>query len=275
MTKHQLKQNLEKSNPKEGCCKKCKNKTPENNWPIHVCPCHQPPDKVTMTCLSLDCPERKSLCCGEGCTNGNKGEPHFVCRKCRKEYQGGECDAFERINKSPDKANFLQVGQLIECGKSHKGKNNPAWKGGRVKSSHGYILIHQPNHPNCNKAGYIYEHRLLIEDLVNRYLNYRETIHHINGNKSDNRIENLILCKNNVEHRRYDRGWTKRDNKWFKICPDCKVEIEVNKVNFTERKTNKLKGNFLHRCKRCCQKYLTLWKENHPKYWLNYKKYGN
>lgn len=59
-------------------------------------PVHNPPpmneiQKKIVTCLSIDCPERKSLCCGAGCTNGEKGEPHFVCSKCRKEYVGGEC----------------------------------------------------------------------------------------------------------------------------------------------------------------------------------------
>ena len=45
------------------------------------------------TCLSIFCPERKSLCCGAGSTSGAKGEAHFVCSKCRKEYKGGECTA--------------------------------------------------------------------------------------------------------------------------------------------------------------------------------------
>ena len=48
---------------------------------------------IQKTCLSISCPERKSLCCGAVCTNGAKGEPQFVCSNCRKEYQGGECTA--------------------------------------------------------------------------------------------------------------------------------------------------------------------------------------
>ena len=50
-------------------------------------------NNLKLSCLGLNCPERRSLCCNEICTNGETGEPHFVCKKCRKEYVGGECNA--------------------------------------------------------------------------------------------------------------------------------------------------------------------------------------
>ncbi len=73
-----------------------------------------------------------------------------------------------------------------------RGKNNYAWKGGKTKSGE-YIYVKSPNHPNRNKGGYVFEHRLIMEKKLGRYLERNEEVHHVNQNKSDNRIENLEL----------------------------------------------------------------------------------
>lgn len=72
------------------------------------------------------------------------------------------------------------------------GEGHPRWKGGRLTSGQ-YIRIHNPKHPNATKAGYVPEHRLIMEKHLGRYLKKWEIVHHINGDKHDNRIENLEL----------------------------------------------------------------------------------
>ena len=79
------------------------------------------------------------------------------------------------------------------------GKNHPMWKGG-ITYSLGYKLIYSPNHPFKMKLGYVRNHRLVVEKHIGRYLTRKEVVHHINGVKDDDRIENLYLFKTAGKH---------------------------------------------------------------------------
>ena len=74
-----------------------------------------------------------------------------------------------------------------------RGKNHPSWKGGRILHQGRYYLVLKPNHPKADSKGYVREHRLIMEEYLGRYLNSNELIHHLNGNKLDNRVANLEL----------------------------------------------------------------------------------
>jgi hypothetical protein len=81
-----------------------------------------------------------------------------------------------------------------------QGRNHPNWRGGRRKLSQGYIYIWQPKHPLASKEGYVMEHRLVMEKHLGRYLTPAECVHHLNGIKDDNRLENLSLLRNHGEN---------------------------------------------------------------------------
>jgi hypothetical protein len=73
-------------------------------------------------------------------------------------------------------------------------EKNGAWKGGRTRSKAGYVMVRVVDHPRAaNNGGYVFEHILVMEDLLGRPLVPGETVHHINGVKDDNRPENLEL----------------------------------------------------------------------------------
>ena len=82
-----------------------------------------------------------------------------------------------------------------------KGELNPSWKGGKVLSKDGYILVLHPE--RYNKKGisrYILEHRLVVETKLGRKLQRTEIVHHLNGIRNDNRFENLALIKGPTGH---------------------------------------------------------------------------
>ena len=57
----------------------------------------------------------------------------------------------------------------------------------------GYVKLYNTGHPSCTKDGYIAEHRHLIEATIKRFLTDEEHVHHINYNRTDNRLANLML----------------------------------------------------------------------------------
>lgn len=118
-----------------------------------------------------------------------KAKVHYCSRQChhvaKKEYQSGQGNH--------------QYGL--------RGKDNPTWKGGRKLSQHGYWEVQCIGHPFAvGRVGYVLEHRLVAEKYLltdensvvidgKRYLSPDFIVHHRNGDKLDNRPENLSVMR--------------------------------------------------------------------------------
>lgn len=73
-------------------------------------------------------------------------------------------------------------------------------RGKRQKHSKGYVRVLCSDHPNANKDGRMYEHILIISNLLGRGLRRKEQVHHVDGNPQNNAIQNLKIVTPS-EHR--------------------------------------------------------------------------
>jgi len=82
------------------------------------------------------------------------------------------------------------------------GINSINWNGEKIEIKHGKIsaiLVPNKDHPNANAQGYVYKHRLVMEEYIGRFLTRNEIVHHIDLDPVNNKIDNLILL-NSSEH---------------------------------------------------------------------------
>lgn len=77
-----------------------------------------------------------------------------------------------------------------------RGAKNGRWNGSKkILSSHGYVKVRVgKKHPLADPHGYAYEHLLVWVSAGNARPNKRQVLHHVNEDKTDNRLENLKLA---------------------------------------------------------------------------------
>ena len=104
------------------------------------------------------------------------------------------------------------------------GDKAPAWKGGRIEN-HGYVLLHIPDNPMAQAAGYVRESRIIAEKVLGGPLPKDAVVHHVDENKGKDLPNDLVICEDEPYHRTIHRRIrTLRacgHANWFK-CKFCK-----------------------------------------------------
>lgn len=95
------------------------------------------------------------------------------------------------------------------------------------KGDYNYAIV--PEHPKRTKNNYVLEHRVVMENHLGRLLNDDEVVHHRNGNKKDNRIENLEILFN-AEHARFHGSMVGHKMVLLR-CPWCHEMFSIEKRN--------------------------------------------
>lgn len=88
-----------------------------------------------------------------------------------------------------------------------------------------------PNHPRAKSDGCVYEHIIIAEKILGRYLKPEEVVHHIDENKHNNHPKNLMIFATRGDHTRFHKTNTINrklyciNNVWYCeiILPKCKV----------------------------------------------------
>ena len=162
---------------------------------------------------------------------------------------GDECAKKIGCNRTSVYRKLRELGIARSNSESHKdlqvGGRNPNWKGGRYKcKSTGYIFVYLRNGERTR------EHRIVAESMLGRRLKKGEVVHHINGDPSDNRPQNLEIFASHAEHMKIHMtpevasrrgklsGKTKRKNRLPDLdvmlirafCKDGFMQIDLAKV---------------------------------------------
>lgn len=130
-------------------------------------------------------PSDKRTYCSWECRNKSKNRV-VICRMCNREFS------------RPKSRGAVYCSR--DCSTKRMGQLHPQWKTGIRNDGHGYKNVWSPYHPYTSNQGYVQEHRLIVEQKLKRFLKPKEIIHHINHDKSDNRLENLFLFSNQSDH---------------------------------------------------------------------------
>lgn len=95
--------------------------------------------------------------------------------------------------KSKGKKMSAETRRAMSLAKKGKRARDDYEFGGHEKKHDGYICVYMPEHPMATLEGYVMKHRLVMERELGMIIPNGYVVHHINKDRSDNRIDNLAL----------------------------------------------------------------------------------
>lgn len=132
------------------------------------------------------------------------------------------------------------------CSRKHmkilRGDESWNWRGGKRVDKHGYtrifVSLDSFFHAMADTRNYVPEHRLVMAKHLGRNLGSWEIVHHKNGIKSDNRIENLELSSGISQHiKAHSKGYQDGFNKGYSDG-QTKYLVEWLKLHWISRSTD-------------------------------------
>jgi len=154
-------------------------------------------------------PKPKFVCAVDGCGE-DKHKAHGLCRFHYERAKEGRKLELAKMLKQRG-----AICQIADCGLPHRAGgycnkhylrfinhgdpnySNRKIEYGRGKDWHvqpgGYISRFEPSNPNAGSSGHVYQHRHVMSEFLGRPLKRNETVHHKNGDRSDNKLRNLEL----------------------------------------------------------------------------------